>query len=391
MEEFHNQINQLRINSQQIENFDISYFVNEIEQIDQQLKFSQEFLLKEIQRLKKDLDINYTKLNYANELRTIDQVTLTTFKTKFQDLKKLLADVKNKEINAWHIIQILRVNTSRLWHILEIAIGTTITDKLLNEDLEKFLNLIQIEKDEQTKCLNLLEKEHGNLLIKMKEIQLLLENFRTSILQIIQNINEIKLKINNQQYINNYIYEQSSKRINNLILNIKDVQILFDDYKYLINEIHNILKLIFHIQTQIEIHHKTIFIYQINLKKYKQNLTLIILKRINYEKQITNLEKIIDQQNQNLKQLKNQQIHIIKYRQELYQNINIFEIEKNQILNKQQQLIDIIKQSNLKKKLLEKNIFHSNHSILNLQYSYRKLFKNHNKQQNITNNLQKTS
>ncbi|CAF3668483.1 unnamed protein product, partial [Rotaria sp. Silwood1] len=105
MEEFHNQINQLRINSQQIENFDISYFVNEIEQIDQQLKFSQEFLLKEIQRLKKDLDINYTKLNYANELRTIDQVTLTTFKTKFQDLKKLLADVKNKEINAWHIIQ----------------------------------------------------------------------------------------------------------------------------------------------------------------------------------------------------------------------------------------------------------------------------------------------
>ncbi|CAF5126341.1 unnamed protein product, partial [Rotaria sp. Silwood1] len=105
MEEFHNQINQLRINSQQIENFDISYFVNEIEQIDQQLKFSQEFLLKEIQRLKKDLDINYTKLNYANELRAIDQVTLTTFKTKFQDLKKLLADVKNKEINAWHIIQ----------------------------------------------------------------------------------------------------------------------------------------------------------------------------------------------------------------------------------------------------------------------------------------------
>ncbi|CAF2665050.1 unnamed protein product, partial [Rotaria sp. Silwood2] len=105
MEEFHDQINELRINSQQLENIDISHFVNEIEQIGQQLKYSQEFLLKEIQRLKKDLDINYAKLNYANELRAIDQVTLTTFKTKFQDLTELLSHVKNKEMNAWHIIQ----------------------------------------------------------------------------------------------------------------------------------------------------------------------------------------------------------------------------------------------------------------------------------------------
>ncbi|CAF3267774.1 unnamed protein product, partial [Rotaria sp. Silwood2] len=94
---------------------------------------------------------------------------------------------------------ILRVNTSRLWHILETAIGITITDKLINEDLEQLLNLTQIEKDEQTKCLTLLEKEHGDLLIKMKEIQLSLEHFRTSILQTTQNINEIKLQIYNQQ------------------------------------------------------------------------------------------------------------------------------------------------------------------------------------------------
>ncbi|CAF0984054.1 unnamed protein product [Rotaria sordida] len=391
MEEFHNQINQLRRNCQQFENIDITHIINEIEQIGQQLKYSQEYLLKEIQRLKKDLDINYTKLNYANELRTIDQITLTTFKTKFDDLTQLLTDIKNKEINAWHILQILRVNTSRLWYILETAIGTTLNDKLIiNEDLEKLLNFAQIEKNEQTTCLNLLEKEHGDLLIKMKNIQLTLEYFRTSILQITQNINEIKLKINNQEHINNHIYEQSSKKINNLILNIKDIEIFLNDYKFLINEIHNLLKLIFHIQTQIEIHHKTIFIYQNNLEKYKQNLILNIINRTNYENQILNLKKILQQQNENFQQLKNQQIQFNKNRQKLYQQIDILEIEKNQILNHQQQLINIIKQSNSKKKLLEKEIFHSNHTIQNLQYSYRKLSKDHNKQHNITNNLQKT-
>jgi len=92
-------INQLYVLTEQLENVEIKQFVNEIEQIglliiylkkidrnnfylDQQLKYSQEFLLKEIQRLKQDVDVNYAKLNYANELRAIDQITLKTFKTK---------------------------------------------------------------------------------------------------------------------------------------------------------------------------------------------------------------------------------------------------------------------------------------------------------------------
>jgi len=59
--------------------------------------------LKEIQRLKQDFDINYTKVNYANELRTIDQIT---FKTKFHDLKQLFENIKQKEINIWHLVQV---------------------------------------------------------------------------------------------------------------------------------------------------------------------------------------------------------------------------------------------------------------------------------------------
>ncbi len=70
------------------------------------MKYSQDFLLKEIQRLKQDVDVNYAKLNYANELRAIDQITLKTFRTKFQDLTQILADVKVKEINSWHFVQV---------------------------------------------------------------------------------------------------------------------------------------------------------------------------------------------------------------------------------------------------------------------------------------------
>jgi len=54
--------------------------------------------LKEIQRLKQDLNVNYT-----NEFRTIDQIT---FKTKFHDLKQLIENIKQKEINIGHLVQV---------------------------------------------------------------------------------------------------------------------------------------------------------------------------------------------------------------------------------------------------------------------------------------------
>jgi chromosome segregation ATPase len=288
-------------------------------------------------------------------------------------------------------VKILRVNTSRLWHIFETATGATITQELIYEDFQKLLNLAQIEKDEQTTSLILLEKEHGDLLIKMKEIQISLEQFRTTILHITQNTNEIKFKIQNQQQINDRNQEQSARRINHLIFNIKDVQTLLSDYKSLINEIHYLLKLIFHLQTQIEIHHKSILIYQTKLEKYKQDLTLAIINRSNHENQILNLQKRIYQQNQNSQQLQNQQIQIKKNRQQLHQRIHILEAEKNQILNNQQQLLNTIKQTTMKNNLLEKEVLHSKHAVKDLQYSYRQLIKDHNKQQDITKNLHKTS
>ncbi|CAF5219634.1 unnamed protein product, partial [Rotaria magnacalcarata] len=151
----------------------------------------------------------------------------------------------------------------------------------------------------------------------------------------------------------------------------------------------DLVKLIFHIQTQIEIHNKTKFLQQTKLEKYKQDLSLKALNRTKYENQIYNLQKIIHQQNQNFQQLKSQQKQIIENRQELYKQIDSLEIDKNQIFTNQQQLVDTIKQSNLQRNLLDKEIFHKNHTIQNLQYSYRKLFKDYNKQQNITNHLQK--
>ena len=106
MEEFHNQIEELRVNTQQLDNIDIKNFINEIEEVGLLIKSSEEFLLKEIQRLKQDLDRNNIKLNYANELRQIDQITLKKFQTKFHDLTQLLAEIKKKEVNAWHLVQV---------------------------------------------------------------------------------------------------------------------------------------------------------------------------------------------------------------------------------------------------------------------------------------------
>jgi len=283
------------------------------------------------------------------------------------------------------------VNTSRLWHIIETATGRTITQEIIYEDLEKLLDHSRIEKNEQTKNLILLENEHGDLLVKMKEIQLTLEDFRTKILQITKNTNEMKFQIQNQQKINDRIHQQTSNKINDLILNTKDIQTLLFDYKSLINEIQYLIKFIFHIQTQIELHHKSILIYQTKLEKYKQDLAFTIINRTNHENQISNLQKIINQQNQNFQQLENQQIKILQNRQQLHQHIHTLENEKTQILNHQQQLLETIKQTTIKNNLLEKEIFHSNHTIQNLNYSYRQLIQDQNKQQNITKNLHKTS
>jgi hypothetical protein len=271
--------------------------------------------------------------------------------------------------------------------MFESVTNSPIIQEIIYEDFEKLLNHSQNEKAEQTRNLILLEKEHGDLLIKLKEIQLNLEDFRTKILQITQDTNNMKFQIQNQQQINNHIHEQTSKKLNQLLLNTKDIQ----DYKFLINEIHYLLKLIFQIQTQIEIHNKSILIYQTKLEKYKQDLITNIINRTNCENQIINLQKIIHQQNQNLKQLKTQQIQILQNRQQFHQHIYSLENKKTQIINHQQQLLNTIKQTIIKNNLLKKEIFHSNNTIQNFNYSYQQLIKHQNKQQDITNNLHKTS
>lgn len=251
------------------------------------------------------------------------------------------------------------MNISRQWHLFESTSE----------------NLI---KDSEISNLILLEKEHGDLLIKMKEIQIDFEDFRRIFLQITQDVNQI---------MNNHIHRQTSK----IILNTKDIQLLIVDYQSIENEINYLIKFIFSIQTQIEIYHKSILIYQTKLEKYRQDLTTIIINRTNCQYQILNLQKIIQRQNQNLQNLKNQQIIILQNRQQLHQQLHNLENKKTQILNHQQELLDTIKQTAEKNNLLEKEIFYSNNMIQNFNYSYQKLIRNQNRQQNITNNLQKTS
>lgn len=73
---------------------------------DHQLKSSEKILFKEIQCLKEDLNKNYTKLNYTNELQTIDERTLKIFQTKVQDFKQILSNIKQKETNICNLVQV---------------------------------------------------------------------------------------------------------------------------------------------------------------------------------------------------------------------------------------------------------------------------------------------
>ncbi|CAF1135786.1 unnamed protein product [Adineta ricciae] len=390
MEDFSHQIKQLQSIGDSFEDVDINHLVRESEQIGQQLKYSQNFLLKEIQRLKTDLDANYTKLNYANELRTIDQRTLKTFQTKFHELNQILTNIKSKELDTWHTVQTLRTTTSRLWHIFETVTGLTISQELVYEDLQKLLNLTELEKDEQTANLTLIEKEHASLLLKMKEIQISLEQFRTDILQTTQDINETNTKVKTQQQIHDYTHEQSTRRINDLLANVKDVQTLLINYKSISEEIQHLLKLIFQVQTYIEMHHKSTIVYQVKLNKYKQDLTLLMISRTKYKNQISNLQQSIQQQDRQLKQLEFEQIQVMHHRQLLHDQIRIFDKEKTQMSNNQQEMLESIKRAMIKTRLLKTSIIHSKHDLKDLQYSYRQLTTDHRKQQELTHTLQKS-
>ncbi|UJR15036.1 hypothetical protein I4U23_002009 [Adineta vaga] len=385
MEEFSHQIKQLHVIAHSMDNVHVDNLVNESEQIGQHLKSSQDFLLKEIQHLKHELEINYT-----NEFRTSDKKTLKTLKTKLQELNQTLTNMKIIEMNTWHLVQTLRTTTSRLRQMFETVIGSTISQELIYEDSQKLFNRTQLENDEQLANLTLIEKEHSELLLKVKEIHLSLEQFRTTILHATQNINEMKMRIQTQQQINIHTHEQLNKRIHHLLSNTNDIQTLLIDYKSTMNEISHLLKLIFHVQTQIELYHKSMIDYQIKFEKYKQDLTLLTINRTNYETQLSNLQKRIEEQNHHLQRLEFQQKQIHNNRQQLHKQIHIREDERNQILNNQQQLLETIKRTTIKNHLLQKKIIHCKHDQKDTQYSYRQLINDHKKQQQYTNNLQKT-
>ena len=319
------------------------------------------YFVQEIQNIKQDL--NRIKFNHTNELREIDQ---NTSKTKFQDLSQLFSDIRANESNIHHLLQVLRVNTQEIQNS-------------------------QIENDELTSKLTLLEKEHGDLLLQLKDTQLSLENFRTTILEMTRNINQTKVQIQTQQQPNDRLSEQTSTKINQLISDAKDIRLVLLDYKSLVQQINHLLKLIFHTQTEIEIHHKSILIYQMKFEKYKQDLTFSILHRTTCEDQIFDLRKIIDRQNQNLEQLNNQQTQVLQHRRQLHQQIDRLEQDKTRIITHQQQLLETIKQANQKNQFVEKQISQSNQISKNLNITYRKLIHDQNKQQDFTDQLHRTS
>ena len=109
------------------------------------------------------------------------------------------------------------------------------------------------------------------------------------------------------------------------------------------------------------------------------------------EAQLAHYQSLTHKRNENFLYLKNQQMKTIENRQHLYQHLYSLEHEMIQIEHYQKRLLNTIKQVNFNRNLLNKEILFSNCAVRDLENSYRKLIKDHKKQQNITNNLQNTS
>ena len=354
------------------------------------MKSSQEFLREEIHRFKGDLVQYSTRINQANELRQIDENTLRTFQTKLNELSQLLAEIRQKEINTWHLVQILRVNTSRLWHIFESTAGSTITQEVVHEDLQTLLHREQLDNDEQRSTMNTFEKQHADLLLQSQEIQLALEDFRTTILHITQTITATKDRLQRQHQTNTRTFEQTTSQVYQLAVQTKDLHEFLLHYKSLVIEIDRLLKLTFSTQTQIEMHQKSLLIYQMKLEKYKQDLTLASVHRRNYQKEIIDLGKHLRHEDENLERFQIDQTRILRRRIQLHQQIDRFEQEKIHLLNTQQQLLEQIKQTTNQTQLTGKQIFQSNQLTKTLHYSVRKFLQNQSKQHEITQQFHRT-
>ena len=282
------------------------------------------------------------------------------------------------------------MNTSRLWYIFESAIGANLSEQLTYEQFATLIRLAQTSKDQQATNLSLMEREHGELLIKMKEIQVSLETFRTSILDIVQQTHAKKARVIREQQLHHHAHEQSVARVNQLLSNVDDVQVLLADYKSVLSEVHHLIKLIYQIQTQLELHHKSTLIYRRKLDRYKQDLALAVVHRAEYAVHRNSLQKTIRQQTDHLQELDQQQRRLLEQRQQFHQRIQLLDRETERIVNDQQNVFDAIKQARTRSNLLRNTLFQSNQSGKDQQYSLRQLMKTHRSQQDRVNYLDTT-
>lgn len=268
--------------------------------------------------------------------------------------------------------------------------GATIADEILDEDVQKLLARTRTENEEQANLLASLEQEHGDLLLKMKEIQLTVERFRTTILQTTQHTRNLERQIKAEQQINDQAHERSSRRIQQLHANLHDVQTLLVDYKSTVHEVQELMKLIFHVQTELELHQKTTLNYQTKLAKYKQDLTRLLMNRAHCKSQIVDLERSLQQHYQHSQQIEQRQQAILQQREVLHERIHAYEKDKEAMLDTQSQLLATIHQTSLINENLETKALDSNRTLKDLQLAHRQLLKEHKSQQELTVRLHRT-
>jgi archaellum component FlaC len=70
------------------------------------MQCSHEYLQKEIHRLKQDYERISSNFELSDERRTMDQMTVQILRNKFQELTDIFDNIKKREINTWHLVQV---------------------------------------------------------------------------------------------------------------------------------------------------------------------------------------------------------------------------------------------------------------------------------------------
>jgi chromosome segregation ATPase len=282
------------------------------------------------------------------------------------------------------------VSTSRLWNIFQLGTGSNIDQQILHHDVQHLI--IQAEKIicQQRTYFNRLENIHGELVVRMKEVQVSLELFRTRIIEQRTNLSNIHKYIDHEQQNNISSRVQSMKRIDHLLGNVNDVHRFLLDYRSIVHDVHQLIALISRLQNEIEIHQKSIDVNQIRFDRYRQDLSNIRMYRNTTQHRIEHHRQLFDQHVKQLNILHEQQTRLVDKREQYHRQMIELEHQRVRIIDEQQALLDEILRTKTKKLSQEKQIIDCHRMLTTVRYAYRQDINDYRRHNDRNQHLHRT-